>query len=48
MAVSGTPDDELAAIEAAAISYLTAFNRADAAAVVANDLRYQGSRPDER
>jgi len=28
MAVSGTSDDELAAIEATAISYLTAFNRA--------------------
>jgi len=36
MAVRGTSDDELAAIEATAISYLTAFNRADAAAVVAN------------
>ncbi|MGR9354957.1 YybH family protein [Rhizobium leguminosarum] len=36
MAISGTSDDELAAIEATAISYLTAFNRADAAAVVAN------------
>lgn len=36
MATSGTSDDELAAIEARAISYLTAFNRADAAAVVAN------------
>ena len=36
MAISGTSDDELAEIEATAISYLTAFNRADAAAVVAN------------
>ncbi len=36
MAISGTSDDELAAIEARAVSYLTAFNRADAAAVVAN------------
>jgi ketosteroid isomerase-like protein len=36
MTISGTSDDELAAIEARAISYLTAFNRADPAAVVAN------------
>jgi len=36
VAISGTSDGELAAIKASAISYLTAFNRADAAAVVAN------------
>ena len=38
MAISGTSDDELAEIEATAISYLTAFNRADAAAVVATPM----------
>ena len=31
-----TSNDELAAIEATAVSYLTAFNRGDAAAVLAN------------